>query len=264
MAEIRSVFKGISLSFLLFAVFLVFMRVNLSRYVLLFSYIFSLILVVVERSILYHILPLTKADGGWKKKILIYGAGELGAALFRTITNSPRLGIFPVGFIDDNPDKADTIHRSSGFSHFACTLSVLGTGDDIGELIKRHHIDEICVAISNVSNETNAKILERLRKENIKTSFVPNLYKVLIHKVNIKHVGRIPIVVEDEGEVGKAYLILKSCLGILMSTILMILLAPVFLVVSAAIKIDSKGSAFFKQKRVGMNGGLFEIYKFAP
>ena len=35
-----------------------------------------------------------------------------------------------------------------------------------------------------------------------------------------------------------------------------------FLVAAVAIKMDSKGSVFFKQKRVGINGGLFEIFKF--
>ena len=44
--------------------------------------------------------------------------------------------------------------------------------------------------------------------------------------------------------------------------ILMILFFPVFLVVSVAIKADSKGTVFFKQKRVGINGKSFEIYKF--
>jgi len=135
-------------------------------------------------------------------------------------------------------------------------------GDDIGALIKQYSIDEICVAISNISNETCMKILKRLRKKNIKTSFVPNLYKVFVHRVNIKHIGQIPIVEEDEGKVGKAYLTIKRCSDILMLIILMILFFPVFLVVSVAIKMDSKGAVFFKHKRVGINGKLFEIYKF--
>ena len=47
-----------------------------------------------------------------------------------------------------------------------------------------------------------------------------------------------------------------------MGIILAILLSPVFLVVSAAVKLDSKGPVFFRQKRVGIDGGLFEIFKF--
>jgi len=198
--EIKSVAKGISLGFLLVAAVLVFAKIELSRYVLVFSYIGSLALVVIERSVLYHFLPLTKAARVWNRRILIYGAGELGSALFRAIANSPRLGIHPIGFIDDNPDKADTIHRSSGFSSTAYTLPVLGVGNDIGELIKQYRIDEVYLAISNIGNETCTRILERLKKENVKASFVPNLYKVFVHRVNINHIGQIPIVEEYEGD----------------------------------------------------------------
>ena len=99
--KVKSVVKGISLGFLLFAVVLVFSKIQLSRYVLAFSYIASLLLVMIERSVLYHILPLTKGAEGWNQRILIYGAGELGSALFRAIASSPKLGILPIGFVDD-------------------------------------------------------------------------------------------------------------------------------------------------------------------
>ncbi len=56
---------------------MVFTRIQLFRHVLGFSYIGSLSLVVITRSIPYHFLPLAKAARGWSRRILIYGAGEL-------------------------------------------------------------------------------------------------------------------------------------------------------------------------------------------
>ena len=97
---------------------------------------------------------------------------------------------------------------------------------------------------------------------NVRISFIPNLYKLFIHRVNIKHIGHIPIVEEYDGEVGKIYLFVKRCSDLLMAIILLILFSPVFMVVSVAIRMDSKGPVFFKQKRVGLNGKLFDIYKF--
>ena len=82
MEEIKNVIKGISLSFLLFGVVLVFWKINISRYVFLFSYIFSIIFVVAEKMVFYHISPFSKFLKGFHKKIIIYGAGELGRALF--------------------------------------------------------------------------------------------------------------------------------------------------------------------------------------
>ena len=55
---------------------------------------------------------------------------------------------------------------------------------------------------------------------------------------------------------------MKRAFDILFSLTLIIFLFPIFLIVSILIKIDSQGSIFFKQERVGVNGNIFIIYKF--
>lgn len=60
----------------------------------------------------------------------------------------------------------------------------------------------------------------------------------------------------------KAQLILKRFFDILISTALFIILLPLMAAIAIAIKIDSKGPIVFKQKRVGLNGEPFIIYKF--
>lgn len=258
MEEIKNVVKGISFSFLLFAVILVFGRFALSRYALVFSYFASVMFVVIERTIFYH-LPLTKTIKGLNTKILIYGAGELGQALFRSIVNSPKIGIVPVGFIDDDLDKSDRAYRSTGFSNTAYSLPVLGTGDDVGKLTEQLDIDEICVAISNIDNETLTDILTLLKAENVKVSFVPNLYKVFVHKVNIQQIGQIPIVREEKDITIYFY---KRYVDLFLAAVCICLLLPVFLIISLAIKINSKGPVFFKHDRVGKDGKVFQVYKF--
>ena len=256
--EIKNVVKGISFSYLLFAVAFVFMTLAPSRYVLVFSYFASVIFVVIERTIFYH-LPLTKSIKGLNKKILIYGAGELGQALFRSIVNSPKLGIVPVGFIDDEPGKSGMSYRSTGFSGTAYKLPVLGTKDDVGKLVEQLEIDEICVAISNIDNEALTDILNLLKAENVKTSFVPNLYKVFVHKVNIQQIGQIPVVREEKDITIYFY---KRYVDLFLAAVSICLLLPVFLIISLAIKINSKGPVFFKQDRVGKDGKIFRMYKF--
>lgn len=59
-----------------------------------------------------------------------------------------------------------------------------------------------------------------------------------------------------------AYRVTKRILDIILSFIAIILLMPVFIILSIAIKIDSKGPVFFHQVRVGKNKTLFYIYKF--
>lgn len=60
----------------------------------------------------------------------------------------------------------------------------------------------------------------------------------------------------------KKYRYLKRALDIVFSIIALIILSPILLIVSIAIKIDSKGPIIFKQERIGRNGKVFKIYKF--
>ena len=260
MEEIKNVIKGISLSFLLFGVVLVFGKINISRYVLLFSYIFSIIFVVAEKMVFYHISPFSKSLKGFHKKVIIYGAGELGRALFREIANSPKLRINPIGFIDDDPDKREYICYQSGFNSKEC-IRVIGTRKDIERLKKEYEFDEVFVAISNIDNESLIEILDYLKTRNIKASFVPNLYKVFMHKVKIDKVGEIPVVKEEE-DFEPVYLRFKRYLDLCLALITLIILWPLFLIIAIAIKMDSKGPALFTHNRVGKDGRIFKLYKF--
>lgn len=58
------------------------------------------------------------------------------------------------------------------------------------------------------------------------------------------------------------YELIKRTCDIGLSSIGLIVLAPVFLIIGIAIKIDSKGPAFFVHKRIGKNGKIIKIYKF--
>jgi len=258
--EIKNVVKGISITFMLFAVVVVFVKWAPSRYVLLFSYILSLLSVVAERTILYHTLASFSLLRSLHKRVLIYGAGELGQALYRSIINSPKMGIIPVGFVDDNPDRQGMVYYQSGFNRLN-GVPVLGTRKSIKRLKEEFHVDEVYMAISNIDQSTLVNILDYLKSEKIKVSFVPNLYKVFVHKVKINKIGQIPLV-EEEEDFDHFYIRVKRYFDLFLAVILLCLSSPLLAIISLAIKIDSKGPVFFKQKRVGKDGKIFQIYKF--
>lgn len=61
---------------------------------------------------------------------------------------------------------------------------------------------------------------------------------------------------------GKGYYILKRCMDVIFSVLGIILMSPLMLIVSIAIKLNSKGPVIFTQRRVGKNGKYFNMYKF--
>ncbi len=60
----------------------------------------------------------------------------------------------------------------------------------------------------------------------------------------------------------KVYTVFKRFMDIVLSIIGLIIISPILLIVSLAIKIDSKGPVIFKQERIGKDGKVFKIYKF--
>jgi len=260
-AEIKNVIQGFTITFILFVVITLFTKLPISRYLMVFAYAFSLLALVIERTILYHIFSFAGLFRHFGKKVLIYGAGELGVALYRSLVNSPKLGIVPVGFVDDNQKKTGNVFYPNGFN---CEngVPVLGTGKEIINLKEGIHFDEVIVAISNVGDESLVDILTSLKRNQIRMSFVPNLYQVFLRKIKVEQIGNIPIFSENDADQTGAYLRIKQSIDFFAGTLLMLMLSPFFIVFALLIKIDSKGPVFFKQNRIGKDGEIFTIYKF--
>lgn len=259
--EIRRTIKGVTTSYVLLMFILVFGHFSISRYVIALSYALSLASLVSIKSYLYHASSFRRSlNGLTRKHVLIYGAGELGQALYREIVNSPRLAIIPIGFIDDDSTKANAVYYKSGIET-STGISVLGTIDDIGRLKEQFSIEDVYIAISNIDHQALIDILHKVKMQGVNASFVPNLYRFYVHKLKISQIGQIPLVAE-EGSNYRFYLHIKRYLDFILSILFLLLSAPLFITIATAIKMDSRGPVFFAQDRVGKDGQLFKMYKF--
>lgn len=73
-----------------------------------------------------------------KRRVLIMGAGDVGATVLRLIHNYPELGLEPIGFIDDDPAKKNVGMQG---------LSVLGNRGDLPRIVSDYKVDEVIVAM---------------------------------------------------------------------------------------------------------------------
>ncbi len=258
--EVRRTVQAITVSFLLFGIILVFGKILLSRYVLLFSYLFSVLFVVTEKMVLYNLPRPIKPVEGLHRKVLIYGAGELGRSLFREMASSPRLRIVPVGFVDDAPEMAGRTVYPSGYNR-AGAIRVLGTGDDIPSLCAEKGLDEVYIDISDIEQERLVGILSSLKAAKITAYFVPRLYKIFLHHIRFSHIGNIPVVREVRKFPGP-YIYVKRFLDLALAAAVLLLCWPLVAVVALLIKLDSPGPVFFSHDRIGRRGRPFRLYKF--
>jgi len=105
-----------------------------------------------------------------EKRTFIYGAGEAGITLLREIRNNPRLSYHVMGFLDDRPDKKGL--RLAG-------VSVLGGGDEVESLVKKHNVKTILIAIPSATGVEMTRILKLCHAAGVTCKTVPGLAEII-------------------------------------------------------------------------------------
>ncbi len=118
------------------------------------------------------------------KNTLIIGAGDAGALVAKELQKNPQLGLKPVGFLDDNPDKLkQQIHG----------IPVIGRLRDLGKTIKLRDIEEAIIAIPSAPGKIIRIVSDVCRKNNIHYRTMPGLYELLGGKVSVSRLREVEI-----------------------------------------------------------------------
>jgi undecaprenyl-phosphate galactose phosphotransferase len=133
---------------------------------------------------------------------------------------------------------------------------------ELDNAIKEEKIDEILISIDDKSYEDLMHIIDLCGKYKIDIKLSSELFGIVPKKIQTKKYYDIPIIDISTRQNSAFYLKFKRIVDVLLSLTGFIFLTPVFLIIMISIKFSSKGPIFYKQKRVGLNGNLFDFYKF--
>ena len=116
---------------------------------------------------------------------LIVGGGSAGEQLIRDMMRLPKYSYFPVGFIDDDPQKRKTLIHG---------IRVVGGRKDIPKIVKNLNVKAIIIAIPSATSKEIKGIMEYVRKTNIKdVKVLPGLSNLINGKVTIRDIRDISI-----------------------------------------------------------------------
>ncbi len=118
------------------------------------------------------------------ERILVVGAGRAGVSLVEQMQRNPALGLEPVGFVDDDPNKLNLRIRG---------LSVMGNHERIAHLVRTLGIDRVTIAMPTASGEVIREILDICAGLKVKTSTLPGIHQVLNGRVDLQQVREISI-----------------------------------------------------------------------
>lgn len=152
--------------------------------IIVIHYLLNIIVLITLRFLFKHIYRTILSDIKRPKKVLIYGAGEMGAIMYSTLQKD-RSNVFDVvGFIDDNPKKSNKkIDRVSVYSSLEITP----------DLIKKEKIEEVVIAIQNIKSERLLVILDELLTLGVKAKIAPPVSKWVDGDLNVGQIKQVKI-----------------------------------------------------------------------
>jgi sugar transferase (PEP-CTERM system associated) len=188
-----------------------------------------------------------------RTNLLVLGTSNLAREAVREILRHPELGIKVVGFVDDNPQLV-------GVS--IVNPKVVGLYEDLPRLVTTNEVDRIIVGLKDRRGKLPIKELLDLKTRGVAIEDVTAFYERVAGKIPVENLKPSWMVFNSGFGVSKGMLLKKRILSLLISSALLVLMSPVMLLLMIMIKLDSRGSVFYRQERVGQDGKPFMLVKF--
>jgi len=139
---------------------------------------------------------------------------------------------------------------------------ILGGLDDLEALIRNLNTEELIVAIDSEEDEDLLDLLYSLYQYQLPLKLPISHTRLLTGSIKIKTITGFPLFDVTNHNLSEGEKNIKQSLDKLISLFLLVILSPVYLYLMLRVKIDSDGSVFIKQERIGYLGKPFMIYKF--
>jgi len=189
----------------------------------------------------------------FRSRTVVYGAGEYGKVTTESILqNSDKLRNI-IGFIDDEGTIGKLVYNE---------LKNLGNLKTIDQWINTYRIDEVIIAINNITHDRLTEIIKVFSEYPIKTSIASEKYQIISRKLHVDTIENTPIYGIASLSENPFFKLIKRMVDILGSLSGIIILWPVYLFAIIGVKLSSAGPIIFKQERIGLNGEPFMFFKF--
>ena len=196
-----------------------------------------------------------KRRGSFNQRVAIFGSGAHIDKLANYIISNPKLTIDLIGGFDD---------RGTGRVGAAGQLATphLGGLNELINHIRAGYIDQVIIALPSIAEDRVRHIVGRLSMLPVLIRLAPDLSSFAFAGRSIVILGDLPLMTLFERPISGMDQVLKRAEDLVVGACALLLLLPVMAIVAIAIKLDSPGPVFFRQKREGFNHKNFVIWKF--
>ena len=191
------------------------------------------------------------------ERVLIVGPAAMRQQLAHSLSSDPTAKIDVVGFLPLT-DERTRLTDWGGRCRRKRQLSF----DDLAMLVGERDVQRIFLIPANVDSETMVDVVSRTTALGVKVSIVPRLLEVVGSAVEFDTVGGVTVLGFRPAGLTRSSRAVKRAMDLVGATLALVAIAPFGLFLTIAIKLDSRGPVFFRQRRVGRFGREFDLIKF--
>jgi exopolysaccharide biosynthesis polyprenyl glycosylphosphotransferase len=222
---------------------------------LLLAWFLSFLLVLFGRLILRRVVYLLRRQGYFLSNTVIVGANDEGLSLARQLMAWNTSGLRVIGFVDKKFKQGTLLFAN---------LRVLGTTEQLDEVIQGYGVEELVLASSAISSHD--KMLEIFQRYGVNSGvnvrMSSGLYEIITTGLTVKEFAYVPLVGVNKVRLTGSDIFLKFLMDYVMAIPAMVVLVPLMFIIGVAIKLDSPGPILHKRRVMGVNNLQFDALKF--
>ncbi len=252
--EVFKIFRASSLAILIFIALTYFAsEYKFSRVVFFYFWIINVLGFSLSRTVLRKILKYFRRKGYNLRFVLIVGAGKLGRQVAEGIIRHPQLGLRVKGFLTRNTKKIGELIDG---------IPVLGFYEDVQKVAGEQGIDQVFIALPLEEHLRLKTVLENIEDVMVDVKIVPDLYQFVTLRGGIEELGKLPVISLRDSPMYGWNRIIKRTGDLVFALASIVLTLPLTIPISLIIKLTSPGPVFYKQERMGIDGKIFNMFKF--
>jgi len=233
---------------------------NLSGFVFLATTSLTSLLLIIQKRILFAVVMRLRQKENRFDRVVVYGASDSGRSLLSALFHSPRLGLRPVAVIDDDSDSGGPNILPMGYrGRHAIPVH---SGPLTPSLLESLGCDFLMIATPALSSHALADAVRSAKQIGAEVAFISGTPDQTSQWTEQIDVDGLQFSSSKRRAGSWLYSFAKRVADMVFSSFLLLLLAPLFILIAILVRLDSPGPALFVQKRVGLNGQLFDMYKF--
>lgn len=208
----------------------------------------------VHRALSRLLLRMLRRRGFNLRHVAIIGDGRLGAIVCRTLDRNSWTGLHVAYFIS---------HHDQRSRPECAKRPVAGGMSELESVLERYPVDAVYLAIPTARSAMIPRVLQRLEKFAVDVRIVPDVQaRYLPQSMAVAELDGMPVLSYRESPLHGLGGVQKRIIDIAGSLACIVVFGPLMLLIATLVRFGSPGPVIFRQRRVGLGGEVFSIYKF--